>query len=237
MDPSGKSVDVTPIGPARRHLCAGAQTWTFGRWAPGAPRTIGGLRSSRRPVAPNQLRTVVFLACLALALLAVPLTGGRLAALADLRLRAGGLALAAIGLQFLVISVLPGAPDWVGRSGQLASYGLLAAFAWANRRVPGVLVAAAGGAFNVVAIAANGGVMPASAWALRTAGIPVGDGFQNSAHLAHPHLLALGDVFALPAALPLAEVFSAGDVLLVAGAVYGILRVCHRPAPPVAAAA
>jgi Family of unknown function (DUF5317) len=237
MDPSGNSVDLTAIGLVRRHLRAGGPNWTFGR---GADRRGGRsvpVRSSRRAIAPNQDRTVVFLSCLALALLAVPLTGGRLAALADLRLRAGGLALAAIALQFLVISVLPGAPDWVGRSGQLASYGLLAAFAWANRRVPGVLVAAAGGALNVVAIAANGGVMPASAWALRTAGIPVGHGFQNSAHLAHPHLLALGDVFALPAALPLAEVFSAGDVLLVAGAVYGIMRVCQRPAPPDAAAA
>ena len=179
---------------------------------------------------------VLFAAVLVLVLVAVPLTGGRLGALAELRLRAPGLAVGAIVLQVLVISVLPGAPEWVGRSGHLASYALLAGFAWANRRVPGVALMAAGGALNVLAISLNGGVMPAAAGALAAAGIPVRAGFENSAALAHPHLLALGDVFAVPAGVPFSGVFSAGDVLLIAGAAWGMLRICRRaPAPSEAA--
>jgi hypothetical protein len=165
-------------------------------------------------------------------LVAVPLTGGRLGALAEVRLRAPALAIAAIALQVLVISVLPStAPAWVGRSGHLASYALLAAFAWANRRVPGVALMAAGGALNALAIAVNGGVMPAAPGALAAAGIPAPHGFENSAALAHPHLIALGDVFAVPAALPGSGVFSVGDVLLVAGAAWGVHRLCRRTAP------
>jgi hypothetical protein len=139
---------------------------------------------------------------------------------------------AAIALQFLVITILPGAPEWFDRSGHLASYVLLGAFAWVNRRVPGVPLMAIGGALNVLAIAANGGVMPASGWALTTAGIPIGPGFHNSALLAHPHLLFLGDVFAIPSAVPHAEVFSVGDLFLMGGAVYGIHRICRRRAAP-----
>lgn len=173
----------------------------------------------------------MFAGCLVVALALVPLTGGRLGALAELRLRAPGLVVAAIALQVIVISVLPAsAPEWIGRTGHLASYVVLAAVAWANRRVPGVAVMAAGGALNALAIAVNGGVMPASRWALATAGIPAPQGFENSDHLAHAHLAFLGDAFALPASLPIANVFSVGDVLLVAGAAYGIHRLCRRPA-------
>jgi hypothetical protein len=179
---------------------------------------------------------VLFAVALVLVLAAVPLTGGRLGALAELRLRAPGLAVGAIVLQVLVISVLTGAPEWLGRAGHLASYALLAGFAWANRRVPGVALMAAGGALNVLAISVNGGVMPAAPGALAAAGIPVTDGFANAAALAHPHLLVLGDVFAVPAGVPVSGTFSVGDVLLVAGAAWGVLRICRRPAAPSKAA-
>jgi Family of unknown function (DUF5317) len=80
----------------------------------------------------------------------------------------------------------------------LASDALVGAFLVANPRLPGMPVLALGAGLNVLAIAANGGVMPASASALRIAGIDVTDGFANSAAVAHPHLLWLGDVIPVP---------------------------------------
>jgi hypothetical protein len=64
----------------------------------------------------------------------------------------------------------------------------------------------------------NGGTLPARPGALRAAGIDLtADGFVNSGPLEHPHLWMLGDVFAIPEPLPLANVFSIGDVLIVLG--------------------
>ena len=70
--------------------------------------------------------------------------------------------------------------------------------------------------------------------ALKTAGIHLEPGeFLNSGVLAHPHLGFLGDVFAIPAGFPLANVFSIGDVLIVLGVAWGSHRVCgSRLVPP-----
>ena len=109
----------------------------------------------------------------------------------------------------------------------LVSYGFVVVFLAANTRRPGLWVVAAGTALNVGAIAANGGVMPASKGALEAAGMLDADGrFANSALVAHPRLEFLGDVFAWPAPLPLANVFSVGDVLIVVGAAIVVHRVC-----------
>jgi hypothetical protein len=86
---------------------------------------------------------------------------------------------------------------------------------------------ALGAALNLLAITANGGVMPASADALAAAGLPAAEpGFQTSAALADPRLAFLGDVFAIPASWPLSNVFSAGDVCIGAGLAWGLHRVC-----------
>jgi len=72
-----------------------------------------------------------------------------------------------------------------------------------------------GGALNATAITANDGVMPARAQALEAAGRPtVEEGFRNSAAVADPYLAWLGDTFAIPSGVPLANVFSIGDVLV-----------------------
>ncbi len=39
----------------------------------------------------------------------------------------------------------------------------------------------------------------------------------------------LGDVFWVPAGVPLANVFSVGDVVLVAAVTYGAYRICRQP--------
>lgn len=164
------------------------------------------------------------------AVLLVPVTGGSLSRLGELRLHAWGLLLSALVLQVLVISVLPGLPGWAAAGVHVGSYLLAGAFLWSNRHLPGIPVVAFGAALNGLVIALNGGTLPASAWAVRTAGLDVRSGFVNSGVLAAPHLLWLGDVFAVPAAVPFANVFSIGDLLIVAGVVILVLR-ATRPVP------
>jgi Family of unknown function (DUF5317) len=151
-------------------------------------------------------------------LITVPLAGGRLSALAELRLRAGWLAFAAIVVQVVVISLLPSGSHGFHAGLHLFSYGLLGAFAWANRRIVGVPVIAAGGLCNLVVIAANGGVMPADPAAVRALHRDLKAGeFANSTVLAHPKLSFLGDNLPTPAALPIHNVYSVGDVVIVVG--------------------
>jgi Family of unknown function (DUF5317) len=172
---------------------------------------------------------VVLLLCLA----TVPLAGGRLGALADVRFRAPALALAAIAAQVLVISIVPRGASWTHHAVHVASYGLIAAFLWANRRLPFLWLAAIGGGLNLVAIAANGGVMPADPDALAAAGIEQKSGdFANSTAVVHPHLSFLGDVFAVPSSWPVSNVFSVGDVVLVVAALLALHAVCGSRLAP-----
>ena len=155
----------------------------------------------------------------------VPVFGGRLAALADLRLRSFWLLLLSYLLQTVAISVSPSADgQWRGAV-LVLSYVVAACFLVLNRDAPGMWLIALGTLMNTIAIVANGGVMPASAGAIATSGVPVEPGvFANSGVLAHPNLLFLGDVFAIPAGWPLANVFSAGDVCIGVGAAVAIHR-------------
>jgi hypothetical protein len=156
---------------------------------------------------------------LLLCLLTVPVFDGRVGHLADLRFRGPALAVAALAVQVLIISVVPEGAGALHHVVHVATYVLLAAFLWVNRWVPYLWLAAVGGVLNLVAIAANGGVMPASPEALATAGIARQPGaFINSAAVAHPHLTFLGDVFAVPATWPISNVFSVGDVVIVLAA-------------------
>jgi uncharacterized protein DUF5317 len=165
-------------------------------------------------------------AVIVLGALAVPLSGGRLGALADLRLRRLWAVYAALGLAILGVN-LPGLPDGARSLLLIAAYPVGAVFLAANWRVPGVPLVALGAGLNLLAIAANGGVMPASPDALATAGLPAGGpGFRNSDVVADPRLAFLGDIFAIPASWPLSNVFSVGDVLIGAGLVWGLHRVC-----------
>ena len=87
-----------------------------------------------------------------------------------------------------------------------------------NLRLRGMWVVGLGGLLNFIAIAANGGVMPASSSALRDAGRRVtSSSFENSTTVRGARLSFLGDVFAMPASWPLANVFSVGDVLIAVG--------------------
>jgi hypothetical protein len=169
---------------------------------------------------------VVLVAVVVLSALAVPLFGGRLGALAEVRFRRVWAIYAALGLAVLAIG-LPGLPDGLRSLLLVAAYPVGAVFLAANWRVPGIPLAALGAALNLLAITANGGVMPASPAALERAGMAVDDpGFQSSSAAADPRLAFLGDVFAVPAAWPLSNVFSVGDVLIVVGLAWGLHRIC-----------
>jgi hypothetical protein len=50
--------------------------------------------------------------------------------------------------------------------------------------------------------------------------------FANSTAVAHPHLAFLGDVFAVPSSLPVSNVYSVGDVVLVAAVLLALHCLC-----------
>jgi hypothetical protein len=168
------------------------------------------------------------LVVIGLCLLSVPLTGGKLVRLGELRLRRPGLAFAGIGLQVLIISVVPGGLGGLHEALHIVSYALLGAFGWVNRRVAGVPIVLAGGALNALVILANGGVMPADPDVAHAAANHAAPGeFINSAAAGDARLGFLGDVLATPDGLPLQNVYSAGDVVIVIGLLVVVHAACH----------
>jgi hypothetical protein len=189
---------------------------------------------------------VLILVATLLALALVPVLGGRLGRLADLRLVSRRLIVCALLLQVLAISIVPGWPRPVVVGLHAASYVLAAVFVWRNRAVAGLPVLAVGAGLNALAIAANGGQMPADPEALARVGIAQEEGrYVNSGVVEEPRLAFLGDVLASPSWLPLQNVYSVGDLFILAGAVWLVHRTCgtvlarwpRRTAPDAAAAA
>ena len=171
---------------------------------------------------------LVFLACL----LTVPLARGRLTALADLQLRRPWLAIAGIGVQIVIISVIPAGTAGLHEAVHMGSYALLGAFVWSNRQVPGVPLIMLGGLLNFIAIAANGGVMPADPDLALYVAREGGEGFVNSGAMQDPNLLFLGDVFATPSSWPLYNVYSVGDIAIVLGVLVLLHGVCRSRLVP-----
>jgi hypothetical protein len=162
------------------------------------------------------------------------LSGGRLGALGELRIRHVGLVYAAILLQAVAFpsGVLPwSTPDGVARGLWLTSFVLLVGFAVVNRAVRGVVLVFAGLACNLTAVVANGGLMPASPQAIRAAGLTYRLK-NNSISTGHPHLGWLTDRWAVPQWIPWGNVFSIGDVLIAAGIFVAIVLAMHGRARP-----
>jgi len=169
---------------------------------------------------------MLLLAFFILTVVTVPAFGGRLASFAEVRLRHVSTLGVALALQLLITFAIPGSTV-AHRVLYIASYALGAIFLWHNRRLPGIWLLAAGGLMNWLAIAANGGIMPASWAAYDAAGLTVPAGsFVNSAPLADPNLAFLGDIFALPNPWPFHNVFSPGDILVALGAAVALHRLC-----------
>ena len=170
---------------------------------------------------------MILIALAGLCLLTVPLAGGDLRRLADLRLRGAGLPVAALAAQVIITVIAASGSPGLHRAVHLGTYAVLGAFLWFNRGLPGMRVIGAGALANAVAIAINRGVMPASAWAQHVAGLHARAGFDNSAHLAHPLLPWLGDIIPWPGPLP--NVLSVGDCVIYVGVLVLLHRVCARP--------
>jgi Family of unknown function (DUF5317) len=150
--------------------------------------------------------------------------GGRPAGLAALRFRWSSLMLAGLLVQVVLFSEQVTAS--IGASGPpiyVASTAVVLAAVVANVPIPGMALVAAGAASNLVAIVANGGYMPAARSALAALGKTDPVTYSNSATLEHPALQPLTDIFAMPAWLPFANVFSVGDILIAAGVVTTIV--------------
>ena len=121
----------------------------------------------------------------------------------------------ALAIQIVAVEVP--LPDRVAPVVHVVTYVAAFAFLWINRSVRGAAIVGAGALSNGITIVLNGGVLPASRVAVEAAGGGPDLAFANTAVLENPVLPWLGDVFAWPAPLPLANTFSVGDVLIVLG--------------------
>jgi len=174
---------------------------------------------------------IILWSCLVLVLVFAALPGFDLRRLGRLRWRHTWLVWLALADQVLVISVLPDSHG-LSAAAHLGSYVLAGLFVLLNHRSVGTLVIGAGGLLNLTAIAANGGVMPASLAALKASGWHPSPGhFANSAAVDHPRLGFIGDVFATPLWLPVHSVFSVGDVVIVVGVALFLHGTCRTPVP------
>ncbi len=172
------------------------------------------------------------------------LAGGRVSGIAQIRFRWGWLIFLGFAAQVVLFSppVTEGiggltstTGSWVGPLIYVASTALVLVALLRNVAQPGLPIVALGAVSNFVAIAANGGYMPASSGALTALGKIHGPEFSNSAVVADPALAPLTDVFAIPAGLPFANVFSVGDVLIAIGVALAIalaMRAARVPVRP-----
>lgn len=141
--------------------------------------------------------------------------GGRIAGLAELRFCWPWLFVSGLLVQIVLFS--GPVSERIGELGSpiyVASTAIVFLAVLANRATPGFPVVALGAASNLLAIVANGGYMPASAAAMAALGKVDPSVYSNSTIRADAMLAPLTDVFALPAWLPFANVFSVGDVII-----------------------
>jgi Family of unknown function (DUF5317) len=163
-----------------------------------------------------------------LSMVTVALTQGDLRALGSVRFHHAWTVVVGLGLQILIISVVPFSNPVLLAAGHLVSYGFIGFFVYANKSQPGLWLLGLGWGCNLAAIAANGGVMPtASAVVGSGARTAAANEFLNSRMLAHPKLQFLGDVFAIPRSWPLHNVFSVGDILIALGAFVLLHSLCR----------
>ena len=151
-------------------------------------------------------------------LVAGRLLGGRVANLGTLRIGWAPVAVVGLAIQLVLFSE-PGAA-FAGSAAPavyVASSALVFAVVLRNLAVPGLPLVAIGAASNLLAIIANGGFMPADPGAVAALGGREVSGYSNSVVVDDPALRPLTDIFALPPWLPLANVFSLGDVAIAVG--------------------
>ena len=160
--------------------------------------------------------------------------GGRLAHLARLRLRWLWLVPIALVIQLLIFPLFAGGPLLPVATAplHLISYSLLMIWLAVNLCVLPMGVLFLGATGNLVAVASNGGYMPASETALRQAGLGgLADRLLDGGAVANVVLMTpstrvnvFGDWLFLPDGVPFATAFSLGDVLIMVGLAWLIAR-------------
>lgn len=179
------------------------------------------------------LRPMFILYAIPIGLLGGWLAGGRLERLSSVPFAWAWLAMAGLLVQVVLFSgLVEDLDDGLGAAVYVASTAAVLVAVVRNVRLAGMPLVMAGAAANLLAIVANGGVMPTTVDALRAAGLDPTDGFSNSAVVADPAVAPLTDVFALPPWVPLANVFSVGDVLIAIGVALVIALGMRAPEPP-----
>jgi len=159
--------------------------------------------------------------------------GGRLSGLATFDFRWPWLAIGGFVVQLVLFS--DPVRERIGAMGAplyVASTVLVLIAVIRNIRIPGMALVAVGAASNLAAIVANGRYMPASEGAFVALRGGLNPGYTNSAIVANPALEPLTDLFALPAWLPFANVFSIGDVLIALGVIIVIVAGMRRRGSP-----
>jgi multisubunit Na+/H+ antiporter MnhE subunit len=161
--------------------------------------------------------------------------GGRLSQLEMLQIRWWWAGLAAIAFQLLLFSTPIGsAIGAIAPVAYVLSTGAVLAAVLANLDSMGFRILAAGAVANLAAIIADGGYMPSTEAALQLANRGQESGYSNSAVLSHPNLAIFTDIFAIPSWMPLANVFSIGDVLIATGVAVIVIGAMRTPLPTAA---
>jgi hypothetical protein len=177
---------------------------------------------------------MLFLAAILIGVVIGFLCGGRLSHLARLRLRWLWLVPISLVIQLLIFPLFSEAPlfPYATVPLHLFSYALVGLWLIVNLRMIPLVVTGVGALANFLAVAANGGRMPASVSALQRAGLEhaatqlgqhgvyangilMGDGTRFN---------VLGDWLYLPGWMPFATALSLGDVLIMVGLVWLIAR-------------
>lgn len=157
------------------------------------------------------------------------LLGGRMDGLLQLRFRWAALAVG--GLLVQIVLFTPFGDRIAGGLAPaiyVASTAVVFVAVLRNLRMPGMAIVAGGALSNLLAITSNGGAMPADPGALALAGFSGPGEHTNSVVLAEPAFRPLTDIFALPAWVPMANVFSVGDVLIGLGVAIAIVAAMRR---------
>jgi Family of unknown function (DUF5317) len=174
---------------------------------------------------------VFILYALPLGVLLGALLGGRLAGIAGIQFRWPWLILAGLLVQVVLFS--DAVTSRIGDLGPpiyIVSTAAVFVGVLRNISITGMPLVALGAASNLAAILANGGYMPAGAAAMAALGKTDPTIYSNSAVVAHPALEPLTDIFALPAWVPFANIFSVGDVLIGLGVVVIVAAAMRRGA-------
>jgi hypothetical protein len=159
-------------------------------------------------------------------------TRGSTARLGDLRLSWAPLIAAGMAVQLLLFSTPLGeALGSAAPAVYIASNLAVLAAVWRNLAIPGLRLVLLGGTFNLISICANGGYMPVSPDALVALGRLPRDGYVNNRVVDGVLFGPLTDLFAMPAWLPMANIFSVGDVLIGLGAAIAIASAMHGRGP------